>query len=273
MDGTLILTRAEIETLVPPAEALGQMRDAFRRHSTERTSRPLRLPVALPPPASPDSSAIVLMPGVISGVPAYTIKVHAKRPGRVPAIQGVIMLCDLETGATLAILESAYLTTVRTGLAGAIGADVLACPDARKVAIVGEGAQGNLQLEALQMVRTTSTVRVYDTTYDRAQVFAARNGPRLGIDIEPTDDLRGALNGADIVITATWANKPFLHPGMIAPGTHVTTLGADEPGKAELDADLLRSSLFCLRRSRSRDHHGSSARCGCWCRGDRLGTG
>jgi len=121
---------------------------------------------------------------------------------------------------------------------------VLARPDVRMVAIVGAGAQGILQLETLLLVRPISGARVYDISTDRAREFAARHGSRLGIEIEPVDKLGTALRNADIVVTATWANEAFLHPGMIGPGTHITTLGADQLGKAEVSADLLRSSLF-----------------------------
>ena len=244
MAETLILNRAEIEALVSPHEALEPMRDAFRLYSTQRTVPTLRVPSPLPPPASPDAGAMILVPGVVAGIPAYTVKVHAKHPGRDPAIQGVIILSSLETGATLAILESGFLTALRTGLAGAIGAKVLARPDARTVAIVGAGVQGILQVEMLLLVRPVSRARVYDIFPDRARQFAARHSPRLGIEIEPVDKLGTALRDADIVVTATWANEAFLHPGMIGPGSHITTLGADQPGKAEVNAELLRSSLF-----------------------------
>jgi ornithine cyclodeaminase/alanine dehydrogenase-like protein (mu-crystallin family) len=141
-------------------------------------------------------------------------------------------------------MESGFLTALRTGLAGAIGADVLARRDARTVAIVGAGAQGILQLEMLLLVRPITRARVYDISAGRAREFAARNNSRLGIEIEPADNLDTAIRDADIVVTATWATAPFLHPDMIRLGTHVTTLGADQPGKAEVSADLLRSSLF-----------------------------
>src|SRR2546427_5117498 len=144
MAETLILNRAEIEALVSPHEALESMRDGFRLYSMQRTVPALRVPSPLPAPAPSDASAMILVPGVVSGIPAYTVKVQAKHPGRDPAIQGVIILSSLETGATLAILESGFLTALRTGLAGAIGADVLARPDVRTVAIVGAGVQGIL---------------------------------------------------------------------------------------------------------------------------------
>jgi ornithine cyclodeaminase len=66
------------------------------------------------------------------------------------------------------------------------------------------------------------------------------------MEIEPVDPLEAALDTADIVVTATWASTPFLHPGNVGPGTHITTLGADQPGKAEVSADLLRSSSFVV---------------------------
>jgi ornithine cyclodeaminase/alanine dehydrogenase-like protein (mu-crystallin family) len=243
MAETLILNRAEIRALVSPHEALEPTRDAFRLYST-RTVPALRVPSPLPPPAPSDAGAMILVPGVVAGIPAYTVKVHAKHPGRDPAIQGVIILSSLETGATLAILESGFLTALRTGLAGAIAAEVLARPNAKTVAIIGAGVQGILQLEMLLLVRPISRARVYDISPDRPREFAARHSSRLGIEIDPIDKLGAALRDADIVVTATWANEAFLYSGMIGPGTHITALGADQPGKAEVSAELLRSSLF-----------------------------
>jgi hypothetical protein len=89
MPETLILNRAEIRALVSPTDALGAMRDAFRLYSMERAVPALRLPSPLPAPAPPDASAMILVPGVVSGIPAYTVKVHAKHPGSDPAIQGI----------------------------------------------------------------------------------------------------------------------------------------------------------------------------------------
>jgi ornithine cyclodeaminase len=244
MPETLILTRPEIEALVSPREVLAPMRDAFRLYSIQRAVSALRVPSPLPHPAPADASAMVLLPGVVDGIPAYTVKVHAKHPGLTPAIQGVIILSSLETGATLAILESGFLTALRTGIAGAIAADLLARPDSQRVAIVGAGVQGSVQLEMLLLARSISRVRVYDTGEGRANEFASRNGARLGVDIEPVDNLGAALDAADIVVAATWAGKPFLQAGMVGPGTHITTLGADQPGRAEVSSDLLRSSFF-----------------------------
>lgn len=189
---------------------------------------------------------MVLLPGAVTGLPAYTVKVHAKVPGGAPAIQGVIVLHELATGHPVAVLESTLLTALRTGLAGALGADALARPDASRAAIVGAGAQGVLQLEALTLVRRIEHVWAFDTVPGRAAAFAAREGTRLGLRVEAAASLEQALEGADVVVTSTWAREPFLLRGMVEPGTHVTTLGPDQPGKCEVDAGLLREALVVV---------------------------
>jgi ornithine cyclodeaminase len=186
----------------------------------------------------------VLFPGVAPGIPAYTVKVHAKFPRQQPAIRGVLCLHDAETGDLLAVMDSTYLTSVRTGLAGALAAHVLACPDADVAAIVGAGVQGVQQLRSLAALRSLRLVRSYDVVAERAATFARTMTADLGIPVEPAESLSAALREASIVLVATWAREPFILPGMLAPGTHVTTLGADEPGKAEVAADVIRAALF-----------------------------
>jgi ornithine cyclodeaminase/alanine dehydrogenase-like protein (mu-crystallin family) len=107
----------------------------------------MRVPVPLPPEqVPPGASGMLLAPGLVRGIPAYSVKVHAKFPASNPAIRGPLIVHDLTTGAPLAVMESSYLTALRTGLVGALGADLLARRDARTVAIIGAGAQGQAQL-------------------------------------------------------------------------------------------------------------------------------
>jgi ornithine cyclodeaminase len=77
-----------------------------------------------------------------------------------------------------------------------------------------------------------------------AAAFATEMGEELSLPIEPVNELAPALATADIVLAATWSTTPFILPGMLRTGAHVTTLGADEPGKAEVSAEVIESSLF-----------------------------
>ncbi|MCP2202591.1 ornithine cyclodeaminase [Lentzea flava] len=186
-------------------------------------------------PVTEDVTAMVLVPGLAPGIPAYTVKVHAKNPNRSPAITGVICLHDLATGDLLALIDSAGLTAVRTGLGGALGAHVLARADARHVTVIGAGVQGRAQLEALAALRPIGSVSVRDTNPAAEAEFVAW-AERLG--------LTTSGDAGEIVLTATWSREPVLH--RVAPGTHVTSLGADEPGKAELAPELLAGALVVV---------------------------
>jgi len=247
---TLLLTRGDIMPLLDATALLSDLRKAFGEYSSARLAPARRLAVPLPAPAPAAASAMILVPGVVRGIPAYSVKVHAKFPGLDPAIQGVIILHDLATGHPLAMLESTFITSARTGLAGAVAADVLANPDARHVAIVGAGVQGIAQLEGLLKVRRIASVRVYDAFPQQARKYAERESARLNVPIQPVSSLAEALEGAEIIVTATWAKEPFVRDGMLAPGTHLSTFGPDQPGKCEVAAEVLKKSIFvCDDRS------------------------
>ena len=243
---TRLLTRSDVEGLLEPATLLPKLREGFKAYSLERTLPAQRARSPLPGgnAESFTKGATVLFPGLLPHIPAYTAKVHAKFPGQDPAIRGLVLLHDLQTGALLAVLESSLLTAVRTALSGAVAADVLARRDAARVAIVGAGAQGAWGLRALRLVRRIERVNVFDTAPFKTGLFVRRMAAEVPAKLVPADSLAEAVIDADIVVTATWSTAPFLFPGMVPEGAHITTLGADESGKAEVSAELIEMSRF-----------------------------
>ena len=223
---TLLLSRTELEALLDADACLDALRAGFL--APPRGVLPRRTRTALPG----SGTATALLPGLIDGVPAYTVKVNAKFPGASPALRGVVCLHDLGTGELLALLDSATVTAWRTGLAAALGTHALARPGAGTVAVIGAGAQADLVVTGLRRLRPVRELLVTDLDPVRAAAFAERHGGRTVA--------REEIRPADIIVAATWAREPVLHD--VAPGTHVTSLGADEPGKAELAPELLRAS-------------------------------
>jgi ornithine cyclodeaminase/alanine dehydrogenase-like protein (mu-crystallin family) len=221
-----------------PEEQLGDLKRAFGAY--HGIVPPGRIHAELP---HRRGKAVVLMPGLADGVPAYSVKVNAKFPDQRPAIKGAVLLHDLETGALLAVLDAAYVTAARTALAGALAADLLARPEAQTVAIIGAGVQGDLQLHYLSAVRRIARVLVYDVDAERVARFAAEHAKRLGVPVDIAADVPSAVSEADVIVTATWARTPFLSAAMLRTGAHITTLGADEPGKAEVDDTVIRQSV------------------------------
>ena len=237
---TLLLGRSDITDLVDVDQLLAAMQSAFAAYSKGRDIPARRFYSGLPGPGD----AMVLMPGLVDQIPAYTVKVNAKFPKQQPAIRGTVVLHDLETGAVLAVMDSFEVTALRTGIAAAMATHLLARADARRVAVIGAGVQGRYQLRYLDRLRGFESVSIHDSSGDRASDYALRMGAELGMQIDIRDTLVAAVEDADIVLMATWAKQPILFADMVPPGCHVTTLGADEPGESEIDARLVSDSLF-----------------------------
>ena len=245
MAPTLVLTRADVARHLQALFLLDDLREAMKADSEHRAIEPQRARARL----SESGTAMVLFPGLVPSIPAYSVKVHAKFPGQDPAIRGLVHLHDLQTGALLAVMDSGHLTALRTGLVGALGADVLARPDASRLAVIGAGRQGSLHVKCLRLVRSLKQVIVYDTDFVRAHELATRIYQELQLPAKPVTSVEEATLEADLIVTATWATEPFLSPEKVRPGTHVTALGSDEPGKRELSSSLLvKSTLVCDHR-------------------------
>ena len=244
MPSTLLLTQTDIEMLLDDDELLELLKGGFAALAKAGPEfRGRRFPVLLNA-ADTDAAGMVLAPGLIPGTPAYTVKVNAKFPSQPPAIKGLVILHSLHDGAVLALLDSGYLTAKRTAAAGAVGADTLARPDCETVSIIGCGVQGYAQLAWMLKIRPINKVFVYDTVPEQVQAFVERARSEFDVPLETCDSAQQAAGQGDIVVTATWAHEPFLFCGDVRPGTHITTLGPDGPGEAEVAADLLQASLF-----------------------------
>ncbi|GAA1612416.1 MULTISPECIES: ornithine cyclodeaminase family protein [Kribbella] len=220
---TVLLTRSDILRVLDVPAVLDALRHGFRHASP---IEPLRIRTDLPGPGT----ATALLPGLIPGIPAYTVKVNAKFPGATPALRGVVCLHDLADGTLLALMDSSTLTAYRTGLAAALATDVLS--SGTVVGVVGAGAQSAVTVAGLTEV---TRLVVHDLHADRASDFLARQGIPGAVASSPQE----VAAVADVVILATWSREPLLTAADLKPGLHLTTLGADEPGKVELSADLL----------------------------------
>ncbi|MFE5887637.1 ornithine cyclodeaminase family protein [Streptomyces sp. NPDC056462] len=231
---TLVLTRGDLESVLEPEACLGVLREGFRTADAVPVAGQ-RVRTDLPFPGT----ATALIPGLLPGIEAYTVKVNAKFPGAQPALRGVICLHSGQDGELLSLLDSATVTAWRTGLAAALGTDLLAGPG-ETVGVIGAGAQAELVVRGLAALRPRSALVVHDTSADRAAAFAGRHGGRV---LSSAAEVAAA---ADVVLSATWSREPLLHLADARRGQHFTSLGADEPGKAELAVDLLEAATVVV---------------------------
>ncbi|WP_354671040.1 ornithine cyclodeaminase family protein [Streptomyces sp. MA15] len=236
---TRALTRGDLLSVLDVGACVEALREGFR-HDDRLASPGSRIRGDLLFPGT----ATVLIPGLLPGVEAYTVKVNAEFPGARPALRGVICLHGRADGALLALPDPATVTAWRTGLAAALGTHVVTTErgtGGSVVGVVGAGAQAELMVNGLCHFRDDlQTLPVHDSVTDRAADFAARHGGRT-VGSAPE-----VAEASDTVLLATWSRRPLWGPAETRPGQHFTTLGVDEPGKQELAADLLAASFLLV---------------------------
>src|SRR5439155_7876848 len=243
---TLILSRSDVVDLLSLPECIDAVERAFRLHAEGRTLGPGVLGV----PASGGGFHIKAA-GLVGERSYFATKTNANfsdNPRRwgLPTILGTIVLADAANGTPLAIMDSGSVTALRTGAATAVAAKFLARPDARTATIVGCGVQGELQLAAITAVLPLRHIMLVDIDHARAEELAARAAARHGLSVEPTKDLRAALQASDVCVTCTTSRRAFLEARDVAPGTFIAAVGADHPEKQELEPSLLASATLVV---------------------------
>jgi ornithine cyclodeaminase len=189
-----------------------------------------------------------VMPGAMGETAAFGAKVLSVFPqnfevGR-PSHQGVVLLFDPVSGELACIAEARSITAIRTAAASAVATDALARPQARRLAVLGYGEQAETHVTAIAKVRPLERVAVWGRSLERAQAFAARMGPELGIEVRAVATAEEAVSDADIVCTVSAAAEPILKGAWVAPGTHVNLVGSSFAGPVEVDDDLVVRSRF-----------------------------
>jgi alanine dehydrogenase len=242
-EGTLILKRSEVASLLGLGECIGAVEEAFRLNE-KRLSLPPGVLEALTETGGFHIKAGGLKP---AGKTYYAAKVNANFPQNMskwglPTIQGIIALFAGETGYPLALLDSIEITALRTGAATAVAAKYLARPESRVATICGCGVQGRVQLKSLVQVLRLEKVYAYDQVEASAIRFAGEMSAELKIEVIPVTDLPRALGESDICVTCTSSKRPFLMREHVRAGTFVAAVGADNPRKQELDTGLLASN-------------------------------
>jgi ornithine cyclodeaminase len=150
----------------------------------------------------------------------------------------VVHLYDPDTGELLMIAESVLATMMRTAAAAAVGAKHLARPDAETAAVMGAGQLGRQCVRALATDRRYRKIYLSDIRHGQAQQVAAELAREVDAPVEAIE-AESACRKADVICTATNSTEPVVMADWIRPGTHLSCMGADLPGKIECEMSLL----------------------------------
>ncbi|MBS0342101.1 MAG: ornithine cyclodeaminase [Proteobacteria bacterium] len=154
------------------------------------------------------------------------------------------VLADVETGYPLLLSEMTLATALRTAAVSLLAARALARPGARRMALIGNGAQAEFQALAFHWHLGIDEIALYDVDAQATQRLMRNLAPYPSLRLRPCESTAQAVRGADIVttITADKRRATILTPEMIEPGMHLNAVGGDCPGKTELHADILRQA-------------------------------
>lgn len=238
----VILSRSDLAALVPFADYVAAVTDAFRLHAEGRA--------VLPPPLeiSADGGSFHVKAGRLPLGRGYAaVKTNSNFPNNrttrgLPTIQGAILLFDAVSGSPLALIDSGEITVKRTAAATALAARHLARPDSHVATICGCGAQAPVQLTALRHALDIRRLYAVDRDPAGAQAFAADAAREHGIEADVSTNLRAAARESDVIVTCTTSHVPFLGPEDIRPGTFIAAIGADNPEKSEIEPALMQRS-------------------------------
>ena len=233
------LSARDVLRAVSPALAYDVVRDAFVHHARGEWTMQPKLYVTNYPagdframPALGGGHALLKWVTSFPGNPARGL----------PTVTGLVLLSNAETGMLEAVLDAGAVTALRTGAAAVIAADALARAGSGEAAVIGAGVNG--AAVARTFAARGRPVAVWDLDSERARAVAAEVGGR------PAS--REEALAADVVVTVTPGRRVLFEASSLQPGQHVSLLGADGPGKAEIALEeLARARVVCDEREQS----------------------
>lgn len=246
--------RAALEQRLKMSDVLGVVESVYKSKATGRT-------VVWPTVTHhfDDRNAVMdIRSGYDRSSEVYGAKILGTFPENeksgLPPFSGILVAMDGETGLPKGVMDASFITSMRTGAAAAVSARALARPESETLLVLGTGRQSlfmiGAALTAMPQIKTVYCAEPMN--FDAAKPYAAACPQRMremfgldvsGVEFIPVEDLAGSVGKADIIITITRATKPIILREWVKPGTHFSCIGADMPGKEEIDPAILRDAI------------------------------
>jgi ornithine cyclodeaminase/alanine dehydrogenase len=234
---TLLLSRKDLEKILTMELSVPAVEAAFAAHGRGEVLMPPKLYLPLPKHGG-DFRA---MPAYADGVAGVKwVNMHPENPQRhgLPAVMGVYILSDPDTAAPLAILDGTVLTAFRTGAAGAVASEHLAPKNPVTIGLIGCGVQARFLLRAHRLLFPGLRPVLYDVSPEAVARFAAEEGGHAAAVDQAAS--------CDIVCTTTPSRGPVVFRAFVGISTHINAMGADAPGKQEIDPEILKDATVVV---------------------------
>jgi len=239
-----LLSLSDVKQSITMSQAIAAMENAFLQLATHQVKLPLRTGINI----DKEQALTLTMPAYLEQDNALGLKVVSIFPNNPaqnkPAITGFIMLLDARTGEPKALMDAAFLTSLRTGAISGLVTQYFAREDAKHVAIIGSGVQAETQLEAVATVRDIQQVSIWSRDVKNARKFAKKMAHQYDINVYESVPL--AIRDADIICTATGSTEALIHLGDVQAHAHINAIGSHTPNMKELSNDLLNRAIVIV---------------------------
>ncbi len=237
MMSTLIIGAKDVRELLHMEEVMVAVEDGFRAYGEGRLEMPPKSYLRV------EDGDFRAMPACIIGAAGVKwVNSHPNNHRRgLPAVMGVFIYSDPETGYPLAVMDATEITAYRTGVTAAIASKYLARRDSLTLGLIGAGRQAYSQLLAHAEIFKLELIRIYDIRPEASRRFV-ESFPRLRIITSSCEETASS----DIVCTLTPAREPLIKREWIRNGTHINAIGADAEGKEELDPAILQAATVIV---------------------------
>ena len=254
---TLILKEEDVKQLLNMNEVLNVVEQVFKEKALGRVQMPPKMYVYF----ESFNGDLRVMPSYVETFGISAVKVVNVHPDNrrynLPTVMATIILVDPKTGAPLAIMGGTWITAMRTGAASGVATKHLSRKGSNKLALIGAGVQAVTQMMAMALVMKLKEVRVYDISDEAKINFVKKLSSEYpDVKIYATRSVQEAVEGVDVVATITPSRKPIVENDWIKAGTHIGAIGADAPGKEELDPAILQRAKIVVDDLEQSRHSG-----------------
>jgi len=256
--GILLLGDREVRALLTMEDAIKAVEDVFKEKNLGRVQTPLKTFLFY----EKYNGDHRFMPAYLEKLDIAGVKIvntypeNRKKYG-LPTVAGIIVLATPKTGEILAILDATWITVVKTAAASAVATKYLARNNSETLGLVGAGLQAIAHIEAFAQVMKLKKVKVWSRTRETAEKFLQRMTKQCSeIRFSMAKDVKEAVKDSDVVATITPSRQPVVMVDWVKLGTHINAMGADAPGKQELDPEILKKAKIVVDDLEHSSHSG-----------------
>lgn len=243
----LLISDEQVKKLLSMEDTIATVEDTFMAKGLGKTQMPPKTYLTF----ERYDGDVRVMPSYLESLDSAGVKVvnvHPKNPAKygIPTVMAVIILVDPKNGAVIAIMDGTYITAMRTGAAAAVATKYMARKGSKTLGLVGAGVQARWQLLAISKILKLEEVRVWSLPESSIDAFIRDEEKLYDFKLYPCRSCEECVSGVDVISATTPSTVPVIDRKWVLPGTHINAMGADAPGKEELDPKILLESRIVV---------------------------